>query len=73
MEDKEKIEELYERIWQLEKEKIELEERNNKTIKYIKNNACYSEEDKKCKCSFSQMALDNLLKILKGENNENKN
>lgn len=60
MENKEKIEELYERIWQLEKEKIELEERNSRAIEYTEEN-----------CSADNRL--NLKIILKGENNENKN
>lgn len=47
----------------------QLENIRKEVIEYIKDNACYSEGH--CKCSFSQMALDNLLNILnKGENNE---
>ena len=47
----------------------QLENIRKEVIEYIKGNACYSEGH--CKCSFSQIALDNLLNILnKGENNE---
>ena len=47
----------------------QLENIKKEVIEYIKDNACYSEGH--CKCSFSQIALDNLLNILnKGENNE---
>ena len=47
----------------------QLENIRKEVIEYIKDNACYSEGH--CKCSFSQIALDNLLNILnKGENNE---
>ena len=47
----------------------QLEDIRKEVIEYIKDNACYSEGH--CKCSFSQIALDNLLNILnKGENNE---
>ena len=54
----------------VEHKKVEqLENIRKEVIEYIKDNACYSEGH--CKCSFSQMALDNLLNILnKGENNE---
>lgn len=52
-----------------EKNIEQLENIRKETIEYIKDNACYSEGH--CKCSFSQIALDNLLNILnKGENNE---
>ena len=50
-------------------QKFEIEQLENirkKATEYIKDNACYSEGH--CKCSFSQIALDNLLNILnKGE------
>ena len=52
-----------------EKKVEQLENIRKEVIEYIKDNACYSEGH--CKCSFSQIALDNLLNILnKGENNE---
>ena len=52
-----------------EKKVEQLENIIKEVIEYIKDNACYSEGH--CKCSFSQIALDNLLNILnKGENNE---
>lgn len=93
MEDKEKIEELYERIWQLEKEKIELEERNSKAIDNLEksiesiNNKL---SDKEIRCENGRIVnppndyiitrlkafrtkSKEILKILKGENNENKN
>ena len=74
MEDKEKIEELYERIWQLEKEKIELEERNSKAIEYMKDfifEPLLVNEDRKL-IMFNEN-LRRFEKILKGELNENKN
>lgn len=40
----------------------QLENIRKEVIEYIKDNACYSEGH--CKCSFSQIALDNLLNIL---------
>ena len=72
----EQIEDLQQKVEQLEKELQttannckQLENIRKEVIEYIKDNACYSEGH--CKCSFSQIALDNLLNILnKGENNE---
>ena len=64
-----KDEELNEYTQQLEYKVEQLENIRKEAIEYIKDNACYSEGH--CKCSFSQIALDNLLNILnKGENNE---
>lgn len=34
--------------------------------KYIKDNACYNKLKKECQCSFSSLALDNVLKIIGG-------
>ena len=39
----------------------------DKIEKYIKENACYDELKKECQCSFSSMALDNVLKMIGGE------
>lgn len=39
----------------------------DKIKEYIKENACYDEKTKECKCSFSSMALDNVLSIIGGE------
>lgn len=39
----------------------------DKIEKYIKENACYSEKEKECLCSFSSMALDKILEIIGGE------
>lgn len=39
----------------------------DKIEKYIKENACYDEKTKECKCSFSSMALDKILEIIGGE------
>lgn len=61
MEDKEKIEELYERIWQLEN-------RNSDAIEYMENYIKVEEYNYPVKCEFKEV-----IKILKGENNENKN
>ena len=56
-------------ITSLQQKVEQLENIRKEVIEYIKDNACYSEGH--CKCSFSQIALDNLLNILnKGENNE---
>lgn len=56
-------------VHNLQQKVEQLENIRKEVIDYIKDNACYSEGH--CKCSFSQMALDNLLNILnKGENNE---
>ena len=55
-------------ITSLQQKVEQLENIRKEVIEYIKDNACYSEGH--CKCSFSQMALDNLLNILnKGDNN----
>ena len=57
------------RYLDLQQKVEQLENIRKEVIEYIKDNACYSEGH--CKCSFSQIALDNLLNILnKGENNE---
>lgn len=59
----------YAELKKAEKRVEQLENIRKEVIEYIKDNACYSEGH--CKCSFSQIALDNLLNILnKGENNE---
>ena len=56
-------------ITNLQQKVDQLENIRKEVIEYIKDNACYSEGH--CKCSFSQIALDNLLnKLNKGENNE---
>lgn len=80
-------EELYERIWQLEKEKMELEERNSKAIanleKSIKSidekienqdfGENYINDYRKVRLKGIRTKCKEILKILKGENNENKN
>ena len=38
-----------------------------KIEEYIKENACYDEKIKQCKCSFSSMALDKILEIMNKE------
>ena len=76
MEDKEKIEELYERIWQLEKEKIELEKTIDKatTNIVILQEIIYQQPTKNKEDDFWLLdKLDGIKNILKGENNENKN
>ena len=47
------------------KDNCDLTQRIDKAVEYVKDKACYS--DGHCKCSFSQMALDNVLNILKGD------
>lgn len=66
MEDKEKIEELYERIWQLEKEKIELEQRNSKAIEFLKEFHNYSNTFKWCEQDYID-TIEELERILNGE------
>lgn len=64
-----KVEQLEKELQTNAKKCKQLENIRKEVIEYIKDNACYSEGH--CKCSFSQIALDNLLNILnKGENNE---
>lgn len=74
MENKEKIEELYERIWQLEKEKMELEEKNGKAIEFIEGfikEDYYEKLDEYITHFTWNKEKGDLLEILKGENNEN--
>ena len=53
---------IFNYVGELEMKVEQLENIRKEVIEYIKDNACYSEGH--CKCSFSQMALDNLLNIL---------
>ena len=62
MEDKELIEELYERIFQLEEEKEMLEKRKDNAIEYMKNYIEVEEYNEPVKCKFKEV-----MKILKGE------
>ena len=67
----EEIERLQDMDKILRNENINLKLRINKSIEYIKNNAMYSEEWKKCCDDLYTKDCDELLKILKGEKNEN--
>lgn len=51
----------------LESENERLKDRIDKAIEYIEKHACYNEEEKTCKCGFSNIALNSLLSILKGK------
>jgi pyruvate/2-oxoacid:ferredoxin oxidoreductase beta subunit len=55
---------------QLDRKEKQLDIANKKLDEieeYIKENACYDKKTKECKCSFSSIALDNILSIIGGE------
>ena len=70
LEDKDKVESLKIDIKLLNEEIKTLKKIIQNTTEYIKEKACYDEIDKKCKCGFSSMALDNTINMLKGNEQE---
>ena len=64
---KEEMKALVEMKDMLKAENTKLKQKLEEMKNYIKENACYDEKTKECKCSFSSMALDKILEIIGGE------